>query len=107
NTEGPSAPHFSKERMEDMSEMVERVARAIALKMIHQNHMLELCVRDDCGAVGVYDEYDNKFYDCEELARASMGAMREPTDAMVDAGQWQIDPVTLYQSFIDDALREE
>lgn len=40
-------------------------------------------------------------------ARAAIEAMREPTDAMVDAGQWQIDPVSLYQSFINAALLEQ
>lgn len=40
-------------------------------------------------------------------ATAAIEAMREPTDAMVDTGQWQVDPVSLYQSFIDAALNEQ
>jgi len=42
-----------------------------------------------------------------QLARAAIEAMREPTEAMMDAGQWQIDPVSLYQTFIDAALNEQ
>lgn len=65
--------------------MIDRVARAI----------------EDANMKASGDE------DYAPLARAAIEAMREPTDAMVDAGQWQIDPVSLYQSFIDAALNEQ
>lgn len=40
-------------------------------------------------------------------ARAAIDAMYEPTDAMIDAGQWQVDPVSLYKSFVTAALNEQ
>lgn len=65
--------------------MVERVARAIA--------------RKNTGSGINWPSF-------VEEARAAIEAMREPTDAMVNAGQWQIDPVALYRGFIDAALSE-
>ncbi len=67
--------------------MIEKVARAIA--------------KADARP---YEDAPNLF---RGKARAAIEAMREPTDAMVDAGQWQIDPVSLYQSFINAALNEQ
>lgn len=42
-----------------------------------------------------------------DYARAAIEAMREPTDAMVGAGQWEIDPVAMFQNMIDAALNEQ
>lgn len=56
------------------------VARAIAKKMVEQNSMLEIWERTNPQAtgIGVFDDYDNKFYDCEELARAAIEALNDP-----------------------------
>ena len=76
--------------------MIERVARAIM---------------EARGGCNVTDWREAKWNPAVEQslndARAAIEAMREPTDAMVDTGQWQIDPVSLYQSFIDAALNEQ
>lgn len=66
-----------------MTTMIERVARAIA----------------KADATSSY----------EELARAAIEAMREPTDSMVDAGD-QYDgcrPVDIYYEMIDAAIAEQ
>lgn len=65
-----------------MSEMVDRVAKAIAKAICNQNAMLELD-EDECG---YFDDYDNKGYDCRVVARAAIEAMREPTRQMIEAG---------------------
>lgn len=99
-----------------MSEMVEKVARAIANSMIVQNPSLVL------GADGMsyYDDYDNKWYECLPVARAAIEAMREATDEMLIAGaafyhdNWRKDHVRedtstpfIWTAMIDAALKEE
>jgi hypothetical protein len=65
-----------------MSDMVKRVGRAIWLKLSGP-------------------ELD----ECEDAARAAIEAMREPTDAMCDAADWQQQSeVNQYQRAIDAAL---
>ncbi|UXN73356.1 hypothetical protein N8D56_21150 [Devosia sp. A8/3-2] len=70
-----------------MSEMVERVERAIAVDALRQNPMLEIMD----GGLGYYDDYDNKAYDCVEIARAAIVAMRDPTYRMTVAGHSALD----------------
>ena len=53
-------------------EHVDKAARAVQAEMLRQNHMLE--VSDENGSIGIFDDYDNKFYDCRELARAALEA---------------------------------
>ena len=77
-----------------MSEMVERVARAIAVDALRQNPMLEIMD----GGLGYYDDYDNKAYDCVEIARAAIEAMRLPTEAMTEAGAMQSGGATKEQA---------
>lgn len=74
--------------------MLERVARAIFADYHRQgiNH----------------DDFDVLLPSIQDslksVARAAIEAMREPTEGMVDAAQWQIDPAALYANFIDAAL---
>ncbi len=71
-----------------MSEMVERVARA----------MLE-------------DSDFKHWIDWESAARAAISAMREPTDAMVSAGlklvDWNLGADDAWRAMIDAALPQE
>jgi hypothetical protein len=67
------------------SEMVERVTRALC-QWVHDN-----------GEKEYYDPYD--------LARAAIGAMREPTEAMIQAGGNQIWMRQAWRAMIDTALR--
>lgn len=70
-----------------MSEMVERVARAIA--------------EDQDGMEDYWDAYVN-------AARAAIAAMREPTDKMIEASlddAWTAHTRQLYQRMIDAALK--
>lgn len=73
-----------------MSEMIERVARAIAEKTVLR--------------LGVM--HDEEGY--EILARAAIAAMREPTAAMSDATEWRNLPTTdttrIWVAMIDAAL---
>lgn len=77
-----------------MSEMVERVAKAIEAEVDKLND-----VRNIQG-----------FY--EEIARAAIAAMREPTDGMVetafsllpDRDPW---PIAVWRAMIDESLREK
>lgn len=78
--------------MGEVTSMVERVARAIQAKLDYEFAERGGLAAEEMAAIA---------------ARAAIEAMREPTDAMVDAGQWQVDPVSLYQSFIDAALNEQ
>ena len=65
-----------------MSEMVERVAKAI-----------REWTQDD-------------IEEAREAARAAIQAMREPTDAMCEAADWtQQSEVNQYQRAIDEALK--
>lgn len=61
---GSSEPHPAK---------VERFAKIIASGLLAQNHML--AISDD--GVWVYDDYDNKSYDCRLIAEAIIGATNE------------------------------
>ncbi len=71
-----------------MSEMVKRVARAIE------------AVRD-------YKEDISIRATPEELARAAIAAMREPTEAMTGSLRWfGEDDLELWQLMIDAALKE-
>ena len=63
-----------------MNDQTKRIAKIIAANMTQQNPMLELCDGSDGRAIGVYDDYDNKFYDCEEIAKAVLNAMQEPAE---------------------------
>jgi hypothetical protein len=66
-----------------MNEMVERVARAIGAT--HE--------RDAPVLVAL-----------EELARAAIGAMREPTQSMIEAGRLQELRSEIWRVMIDEAL---
>ena len=87
-----------------MSEIIERVARAIAEKMIdgfENESQTEAEMRELSGYTG---------QDYVGAARAAIGAMREPTEAMLDAadGPWcDDDRPSLdreYRMMIDAAL---
>lgn len=73
-----------------MTEMIERVARAIA-------------------AAGTIVDWDEMSVACQEQftkeARAAIAAMREPSETMVDAGYQASPPVEyIWQAMIDAAL---
>ena len=66
--------------MSELNEkLVERVARVIAAEAMTQNPMLIPLERDEdgVGVIGYFDDYDNKAYDCETMARAAIKAVRE------------------------------
>lgn len=77
-----------------MTSMVEKVAKAIQHADAHK---------------GTYYGVDDA--DAGTMARAAIEAMREPTDAMVDAMQddidWDGDAVRAYKCAIDAALNEQ
>lgn len=76
--------------MNQMNEMVERVAKAIIGTMFAPH---ELPIDDN-----LVQKY-------RETARAAIEAMREPTDEMCDAADWQQQSeVNQYQLAIDAAL---
>lgn len=82
--------------------MVERVARAIAGADPEQQ-----CQIDD-SEMGEYfwEKYREHYL---PLARAAIEAMREPTDAMVDAGEGTMCPhaACIFTDMIDAALNEQ
>lgn len=89
-----------------MSEIVERVARAIdpvAFIKLEASEKLKWEKRVNI--------YRNRVGDARKLARAAIEAMREPTTAMLAAAQtaWLADPAkrssTLWQAMIDGALK--
>lgn len=86
--------------------MVERLARSIAASFVSQNHMLEL----DEDGMGYSNDYDNRWYDCRPAARAAIEAMREPTKAMIEAGEWRSDGECAvsdaWEEMIDTALED-
>jgi hypothetical protein len=70
-----------------MTEMIERVARAIA----------DAFMEDYSEAPNLYDE----------MAEAAIAAMREPTEAMIEAGRWPAEddgPAACWQAMIGAAL---
>lgn len=78
-----------------MSEMVERVARAISAEHIRLDGMTwEQC----------HPKYQE---DRRRMARAAIAAMREPTQAMIlgDNKHDDYDPKYVWQLMIDEALR--
>jgi hypothetical protein len=75
------------------AEMVERVARAIYM-------VAPIGVRDWVDAPASVRE------DCLVCARAAIEAMREPTDAMIDAGG-AATPRIAWRAMIDAALDEK
>lgn len=85
-----------------MSEMIDRVARAIAAREA------EIMV----GADPTHQSADPR-----ALARAAIEAMREPTDAMTYSGSWAVGPggsaakkaelAKAYRAMIDAALSPE
>ena len=62
-------------------EMVERVARALLAHLIENDGPYSLAINDAEGPRITLDG----FFDMAELARAAIGAMREPTEGMVKA----------------------
>lgn len=74
--------------------MIERVARAI-------NDAGRKYIDERLSAEGWADVPDEVF------ARAAIEAMREPTDAMWDAGQGFVQSEDAYQAMIDAALNEQ
>jgi hypothetical protein len=85
-----------------MSEMIERVARAMYRQRI-----------SDLGIYGDNQEKTDQAVDrcwpfCSAQARAAIEAMREPTPGMVEAGDVmtmsQMGPVKTYQAMITAAL---
>lgn len=80
-----------------MSEMVERVARAIATAQWGAENATDEAWRELC------DDYD-----LWAEARAAIEAMREPTKQMVEAADYYFDrgsPVVPWQDMIDEALK--
>lgn len=81
--------------------MIERVARAIAGVDPEQQGQI------DDSEMGEYfwEKYRDHYL---PLARAAIEAMREPTDAMVDAlTSYDSNPESLYERAIDAALNEQ
>ena len=81
-----------------MSEMIERVARALAIA----DGMHPEAVSNGEDAVPVWTLYVDD-------ARAAIEAMREPTDVMVDAGYAVTvdDETEVWQAMIDAALSQK
>ena len=80
-----------------MSEMVERVARALAKKMRNSATV----DNGDLGHVIVDDLFDMRY-----VARAAIAAMREPTEAMLDAGWGPSDlPSDKWRAMVSEALK--
>lgn len=80
--------------------MIERVARRLANEM-HAG--------GDFGMTGE-DAYRHRSAEFLALARAAIEAMREPTDAMIDAGNslaHEEAPATYYEAMIFAALNEQ
>jgi hypothetical protein len=80
-----------------MSEIVERVARAM-----HAKHF-EFAVPDDGGHPGL-------FY-FREMAKTAIEAMREPTEAMLDGTNypnttWDSGDADVWRAMIDAALKD-
>lgn len=57
----------------------ERMARAIVDAMVAQNPSLEIVEDGERTTLGVFDDYDNKFYDAREMAETIIVAMRTET----------------------------
>ncbi len=80
-----------------MNEMIERVARAICEAATHMNPPPQSMLWENYVAV----------------ARASIAAMREPTEAMIDAAwdngrnDFECDPITTFPAMIDAALKDD
>lgn len=77
-----------------MSDMVERVARAICEREGYDIESLK---------AGKYGEHANTWQDFLDDARVAINAMREPTEAMANEGHGG-NPVKSYQAMIDAAL---
>ena len=75
-----------------MTEMIERVARAILASLAKDGPA------DPGSGLGLRGVLLDEAYDLEEAARAAIEAMREPTEGMVTNGGGY------YQSMIDAAL---
>jgi len=78
--------------------MVERVARAICEKSWIAKHS-----SDESRKAAI----DANWHEFEDIARAAIEAMREPTDAMVDAGMTELPAFQAYRVMIDAALKTE
>ena len=85
-----------------VTEMVERVAKAIAGHEIPNNH-------DDLSAV--YMGGSDYPIDCYEIARAAIEAMREPTEAMCRGAMYSeyrsSERQVIWETMIDAALKGE
>lgn len=80
-----------------MNEMIERVAKAI----------------EDCHDEGSWSTWEQIGHQAAlECARAAIAAMRESTDAMIEAGDWKIDfdcrdSGKIWNAMVDAALTPE
>ena len=75
-----------------MSEIVERMVAAFCA-WHHGGRRAPLC-REPCE-------------DCPEMARVALEAMREPTEAMKDAGHAATMPTMIWKAMIDAALPDQ
>ena len=89
-----------------MSEMIEKVARAIAAEDIHL-----AAAFSGVGSVNA-QHYERKI--AFQMARAAIEAMREPTEAMIDKGavaegdgNLAVEAQNIWQAMIDGALGEK
>ncbi len=87
-----------------MSGMVERIRKAIEAQ-IDPDGWIE---KPDDFEFGLTPRFDGRL-DLPKIARAAIEAMREPTEAMVDAGWADAtaeDAIGVWRAMIDEALKE-
>lgn len=84
-----------------MSEMVDRVAQAIADELARQEGNEESFILHD----GKLSYLDQEEVDMLAVARAAIEAMREPTKQMIDAGIDAADTVEDYTQDTDGSYR--
>ncbi|ANW00702.1 hypothetical protein [Bradyrhizobium icense] len=90
-----------------MSEMIERVARAIAVAIVSQSR--SGATFDEKPVLMIADEDSNSFWELMPVARAAIEAMRKPTQAMVDQfeGHKEQEAAAFYWGWMIDAALKD
>ena len=91
-----------------MSEMIDRVARAIAIFELGGDEVAadSPALRWDLTLEkNVKQDFPN-WHDYRRSARAAIEAMREPTDAMCVAAEDEVGERDIFRAMIDEALRD-
>jgi hypothetical protein len=90
-----------------MSEMVERVSRAICVANGEDPDKMYPYVDPGSKVLCSFGVYQPQWFHVLPLARAAIAAMREPTKAMIESAEVEaVYPAEHWRTMIDEALKD-